>query len=108
MGKKNVGTDAGASKLREDVKVESGDVRFNDGMPAEVKEIIGRAGTTGNLTQVMCQILDGRDKNKVIRRNVCGPVRIGDMLVLLETEIEAQRLGGGRKGGNSAAKKDKK
>ncbi|MBI1968695.1 hypothetical protein HYS49_02190, partial [Candidatus Woesearchaeota archaeon] len=51
------------------------------------------------ITQVMCQILDGRDKNKAIRRNVKGPVRPGDMLMLLETEIEAQRLGGGKRGG---------
>ncbi len=82
----------------EEVKVE-GEIRFSPGIPAEVKEIVGRTGTRGELTQVMCQILDGRDKNKAIRRNVKGPVRTGDILMLLETEIEAQRLGGARRGG---------
>ncbi len=81
----------------EEVKVE-GEIRFTTGIPAEVKEIVGRTGTRGELTQVMCQILDGRDKNKAIRRNVKGPVRTGDILMLLETEIEAQRLGGARRG----------
>ena len=73
-----------------------GEIRFTDGIPAEVKEIVARAGSRGELTQVMCQIQDGRDKNKAIRRNVKGPVQVGDILMLLETEIEAQRLGGGR------------
>jgi small subunit ribosomal protein S28e len=76
-----------------------GDVRFTRGIPAEVKEIIGRTGSRGELTQVMVQILDGRDQNKTIRRNVKGPVQTGDILMLLETELEAHRLGGGRKGG---------
>lgn len=79
-------------------KVE-GEIRFLGGIPAEVKEIIARVGTRGDVTQVLCQILEGRDKNKTIRRNVRGPVRLGDMLMLLETEIEAQKLGGGRRGG---------
>ncbi|PIN73692.1 30S ribosomal protein S28e [Candidatus Woesearchaeota archaeon CG10_big_fil_rev_8_21_14_0_10_45_16] len=91
-------------KRKRDVKETSesrseGEVQFTEGIPAEVKEIVGRAGSRGELTQVMCLILDGRDKSKAIRRNVKGPVQIGDTLMLLETEIEAQRLGGGRRGG---------
>jgi small subunit ribosomal protein S28e len=81
-----------------------GIITFFDGIPAEVKELVTRAGTRGELTQVMCQILDGRDKNKAIRRNVKGPVQVGDILMLMETEIEAQRAGGGpRKGGPGAS-----
>lgn len=80
-------------KKEEEIKVE-GEIRFAPGTPAQVKEIVARTGSRGELTQVICQILDGRDKNKAIRRNVKGPVRVGDVLMLLETEIEAQRLGG--------------
>ncbi|MBT3298211.1 30S ribosomal protein S28e [archaeon] len=75
-----------------------GELRFQDAYPAEVKEIVGRAGSRGELTQVMALILDGRDKNKAMRRNVKGPVRVGDILMLLDTEVEAQKLGGGRRG----------
>jgi small subunit ribosomal protein S28e len=84
-------------KGKEEGSSVEGEIRFPSGVPGEVKEIIGRAGSRGELTQVMCMVLDGRDKDKSIRRNVKGPVRVGDILVLLETEIEAQRLGGGRR-----------
>ena len=75
-----------------------GEIRFPEGYAAEVKELVARGGSRGELTQVMCQILEGPDRNKAIRRNVKGPVRVGDILVLLETEIEAQRIGGPRRG----------
>ena len=75
-----------------------GEIKFSYSVPAEVKEIVTRAGSRGELTQVMALILDGRDKNKAIRRNVKGPVRVGDILMLLDTELEAQRMGGGRRG----------
>lgn len=74
----------------EELKIE-GEIRFQQAIPAEVKEIVARTGTRGELTQVMCQVLAGRDQNKIIRRNVRGAVQIGDVLMLLETEIEAQR-----------------
>lgn len=85
-------------RRREEPVKSDGGVSFTPGIPAEVKEIVARAGSRGELTQVMCQIQDGRDKNKAIRRNVKGPIQVGDILMLLETEIEAHRLGGGRGG----------
>ena len=69
-----------------------GKVHFTYAVPARVEEIVGRTGTRGEATQVRCKVLDGRDQNKILRRNVRGPVQMGDMLMLRETEIEARPL----------------
>jgi small subunit ribosomal protein S28e len=75
----------GASKGSEKLLLENA-------IPAVVEEIVGRTGARGEVTQVKSKLLDGRDKGKLMRRNVKGSVRIGDILMLRETEIEARRI----------------
>ena len=67
-----------------------------EGTPSEVVEIIHRTGMAGEAQQVKLRVLDGMDKGKIITRNVIGPVQLGDILMLNETQREAKSLGGPR------------
>lgn len=64
----------------------------DDATPAEVIEVVGSTGMHGEAMQVKCRILDGNNKGRIITCNTVGPIREGDIVMLLETEREAKKM----------------
>jgi small subunit ribosomal protein S28e len=80
-------------ELKEEEKMEM----YREAAPAKVIEWVDRTGVRGEVIQVRCKVLAGRDAGKVLRRNVKGPIKIGDIIMVRDTEMEAAPLTRGRK-----------
>ena len=88
MGSKTQKTKQGQGSASKEASI----LLSESAVPAVVEVIVGRTGAKGEVTQVKCRVLQGMDKGKVMRRNVKGPVRKKDILMLRETQIEARKI----------------
>ncbi|MCL4383066.1 MAG: hypothetical protein QXP35_02580 [Candidatus Micrarchaeaceae archaeon] len=64
------------------------------GFLAEVVEVEKRAktGIYGEIYFIVCKILEGKDKNRIMKRNILGPVKPGDVIRLPDTNREAREI----------------
>jgi len=64
------------------------------GFLAEIVDVNMKAktGIAGEIYSVSCKILEGNDRGRIIRRNVLGPIKIGDVIRLPDTSREAREI----------------
>lgn len=65
-------------------------VNIADVTPAQVVKVFKKTGIYGECYQVLVRVLDGKNKGALLRRNVRGPVREADLLMLKETERDVR------------------
>ena len=64
------------------------------GFLAEIVDIVEgvKTGIYGEIYPVSCRILEGKDKGRIIRRNMLGPAKKGDIIRLPDTSREAKEI----------------
>ncbi len=76
--------------MSEEIKEEN---RFH-GFLAEVIEVDtkSKTGIYGEIYFIVCKILEGKDKNRIMKRNILGPIKPGDIIRLPDTNREAREI----------------
>ena len=92
MPKKIVSKTEEGIKQAEDNVIRENIVTWGKAFRAEVIDVVGRTGMRGEATHVIVRVIDGPNAGKILRRNVMGPVRKGDLILLRETEISAMPI----------------
>ena len=67
-------------------------VNVLDATPGQVVKVCKKVGLYGECYQVLVRVMDGRDKGNLLRRNVRGPVRENDLIMLKETERDVRAI----------------
>jgi SSU ribosomal protein S28E len=64
------------------------------GILAEIVEVRKgiKTGMYGEIYTASCRVLEGRDKGRIIRRNILGPIKNGDVVRLTDTNREAKEV----------------
>jgi small subunit ribosomal protein S28e len=82
------------SKPKEEPKAEKSKstASVEGAVPAQVVKVFKKVGLYGESYQVLARILEGRDQGNLLRRNVRGPVKENDILMLKETERDVRAV----------------
>jgi len=67
-------------------------VVVSDATPAQVVKVFRKVGLYGECYQVLARVLEGRDKGNLLRRNIRGPVKENDLIMLKETERDVRAV----------------
>jgi small subunit ribosomal protein S28e len=60
--------------------------------PGQIVKVFKKVGLYGECYQVLVRVLEGRDKGNLLRRNVRGPVKENDVLMLKESERDVRAV----------------
>ena len=60
---------------------------------AEVVQVMETLGIKG-VRRVRCRVVEGNDRNRIVTRNVSGPVKLGDVILIKDSgfDIESKMM----------------
>ena len=67
-------------------------VNVSDATPGQVVKVFKKVGQYGECYQVLVRVLEGKDRGNLLRRNVRGPIKENDLLMLKETERDVRAV----------------